>query len=213
MDTKEIVEKALKGEDYSLLIKDLPVEEQTKIKLAVRDAADAAAKVNLEKVDALHKEEQRLKDKKDNQVSDVLESFKKEQVEKAKKRFFADTDYPLTDAEKISLESEINSKGIQSTDAEFVFDEIKRIYGSLKVDSLISDKKKAEEGQRGAERFNSQAAGANNSGPTGDPDKYTAPVKELWQKVVQSGHKNFTLDDAKRLFEKGTGYKSRSLAG
>src|SRR5260221_286639 len=164
MDTKEIVEKALKGEDYSILIKDMSDEEQTKVKLAIRDAATTAAKEGLEKVTGLRQAEKALKDKKDAETTGVLESFKKEQLEKAKRKFFSDPDFTLTDVQKTQFEAEITARGIQSTDAEFVFDELKKIYGSLNVDNLISEKKKAIEGKKGADGFISRSAGAGSPG-------------------------------------------------
>jgi hypothetical protein len=211
MDTKEIVAKALKGEDYSDLVKDLTPEDKAKVALAIKDAADAEAKVSLEKVTGLRQAEQALKDKKEKEVLPILETFKKEQLEKAKRKFYSDPDFELSDAEKTQFEAEVEKKGIQSTDADFIFEEMKRVYGSLKVDSLISDKKKAVEGQKGAAKFMQQAAGAGNAGSNPDPDKYSGPVKDLWQQVVASGHKNFSLDDAKAMYEKGKGYGTRTL--
>lgn len=212
MDTKLIVEKALKGEDYSSLIKDMGEDEKSKVILAIRDAADAEAKAKLKEVSGLREAERALKEKKDGETKDVLETFRKEQLEKAKKKFYSDPDFPLTDTQKTAMEAEIVKRGVISTDSDFILEEFQRIYGYLNIGTLISDKKKAVEGAKNAQKFTSHGAGGQNSGPTGDPDKFSQPVKDLWQKVVESGHVNFTLDDAKRQYEKGRAFGSRSLS-
>ena len=218
MDTKEIVERVLKGEDYSTLVKEVPAEKQPEILLAVRDALDSQVKAKqgdvkkaTEDLIGVRKGIDDIKAKQGAGVQDVMESFKKEQIEKAKRKFFSDTRYPVTDEQRIQIENELTAKGIQSTDADFVFDEIKKVYGALNVDTLIAEREKAAKGAQGAARFTTGQAGGSNTGPTGDPDKFSPQVRELWQKVVESGHKNFSLDDAKRLFEKGRNFGSNKL--
>ena len=218
MDTKEIVERVLKGEDYSILVKEVPADKQPEILLAVRDALDAQVKGKVgdvkkatEDLISVRKGIDDIKAKQNADIPNVLESFKKEQIEKAKRKFFSDPRYPVTAEQRIQIENEIATKGIVSTDSDFVFDEIKKIYGAFNVDSLVAEREKAAKGAQGAAKFTTGQAGASNSGPSGDPDKYSPQVRELWTKVVESGHQNFTLDDAKRLFEKGRNFGSNKL--
>jgi hypothetical protein len=210
METKEIVERVLKGEDYSTLVKDVPVEKQAEVGLAVRDAISSVVKNTKGEVDAetqkligVRKGITDIQAKKDGEIPNVLETFKKEQVEKAKRKFFSDPRYPVTAEQRIQIENELAAKGITSTDSDFVFDEIKKVYGSVNVDSLIAEREKAVLGAKGAAKFTTTGAGGSNTGPTGDPDKYSKGVRELWEAVVTSGHKNYTLDQAKESFEKG----------
>ena len=218
METKEIVERVLKGEDYSVLVKEVPAEKQPEILLAVRDALDSQVKTKVgdvkkatEDLISVRKGIDDIKAKQNADIPNVLESFKKEQIEKAKRKFFSDPRYPVTAEQRIQIENELTSKGITSTDADFVFDEIKKVYGSLNVDTLIAEREKAAKGVQGANKFTTGQAGASNSGPSGDPDKYSKGVRDLWEAVVASGHKNFTLDQAKGLFEKGRNFASNKL--
>ena len=210
METKEIVERVLKGEDYSVLVKEVPAEKQPEILLAVRDALDSQVKAKVgdvkkatEDLISVRKGIDDIKAKQNADIPNVLESFKKEQIEKAKRKFFSDPRYPVTAEQRIQIENELTAKGITSTDADFVFDEIKKVYGSLNVDTLIAEREKAAKGAQGAAKFTTGQAGGSNTGPSGDPDKYSKGVRDLWEAVVSSGHKNFTLDQAKAAFEKG----------
>ena len=218
MDTKEIVEKVLKGEDYSALVKEVPEEKQMEVRLAVRDALDSQVKAKVgdvkkatEDLISVRKGIDDIKAKQNADLPNVLDSFKKEQIEKAKRKFFADARYPVTAEQRILIENEITAKGVTSTDSDFVFDEIKKIYGSINVDNLVAEREKAVEGARGATKFTTRQAGGGNTGPTGAPDKYSKGVRELWESVVASGHKNFTLDQAKGLFEKGRNFNKNQL--
>lgn len=219
MDTKEIVERVLKGEEVSVLLKDVPEDKQLDVRVAVRDALDAQVKSKVgdvkkatEDLISVRKGIDDIKTKQNDGVSLVIDTFKKEQVEKAKRKFFSDPKYPVTAEQRQQIESELTARGVQSTDADFVFDEIKKIYGALNVDNLIADKEKAAKGAAGAARHNAGAAGATNTGPTGDPDKYSTAVRDLHQAVVASGHPNFTLDQAKEQFEKGRNSARRILS-
>jgi len=210
MDTKEIVERVIKGEDYSTLVKDLPSEKQIEVGTAVRDALDSQIKMGkgdlkkaTEDLISVRQGIDKIKEKQNESQNQVIETFKKEQVEKAKKKFFSSEDFPLTNEQKTQLETELSNKNFASTDSDFVFEEIKKVYGSLFIDQVLSEKKKAIAGQNGAQQFIINQAGANNSGPVGDPDKYSTPVKELWAAVQSKGFKNYTLDKAKEDFEKG----------
>jgi hypothetical protein len=218
METKEIVERVLKGEDYSVLVKEVPAEKQPEILLAVRDALDSQVKglkvdvkKSTEDLIGVRKGIEDIRAKGEAKIPDVLESFKKEQIEKAKRKFFSDPRYPVSAEQRIQIENELTAKGITSTDADFVFDEIKKVYGSLNVDTLVAEREKAAKGAQGAAKFTTGQAGGSNTGPSGDPDKYSKGVRDLWEAVVASGHRNFTLDQAKTQFEKGAGYKNRKL--
>jgi len=210
MDTKDIVDRVLKGEDYSVLLKEVPEEKQLDVRVAVRDALDSQVKQKVgdvkkatEDLISVRRGIDDIKSKKEDSINNTLETFKKEQLEKAKKRFFSDPRFEMNDEQRKIMESEIQSKGLQSTDSDFAFEELKKVYASLFADVLLEKIEKNMRGSQGAARFIQGQASGSNTGPTGDPDKYSQAVRDLWEKVVQSGHKNFTLDQAKEHFEKG----------
>lgn len=214
MDTKEIIDRVLKGEDYSVLLKDVPEEKQLEVRTAVRDALDSQVKQKLGDVKkatddliSVRRGIDDIKSKKEESVNQVLETFKSEQLEKAKRKFLSDSRFEMTPEQKQSFEEEVKKRGVQSTDSDFAFEELKKIYASMFADELLNKIEKGNRGAQGAAKFIQGQASASNSGPTGDPDKYSQAVRELHQKVVESGHKNFTLDQAKEQFEKGRNTK------
>lgn len=205
MDTKQIVEKALKGEDYSSLMTGLKPEEQAQAMLAIRDAADSESRIKLEAVRGLREAEKKITEEnlKKNAagVSDIFTKFKSEQIQKAKDKFFSDTRFSLSEEDKKVIESEIDKKGIDSADSDFIFNDIKKIYGSLKVDQLIIDKEKAVSNARSAEEWKAGQAGGNVTVNSPDTAKYSQATVELFRQFQAQGFKKLTIDDAKKMIE------------
>ena len=63
MDYKNIVEKAVKGEDYSVDVKDFTDEQKKELDVAIAQGAKVAADSELARVAALRKEGKRVEDK------------------------------------------------------------------------------------------------------------------------------------------------------
>ena len=72
MDIKNIVEKALKGEDYSVDLKDIPEAEQAGVYVAIKNAAKEEADKEFARKQALKKRNKKL-----FSISSHLNSLKK----------------------------------------------------------------------------------------------------------------------------------------
>jgi len=212
MDYKNIVEKAVKGEDYSVDIKDFTDEQKKELDVAIAKGAKTAADTELARVAALRKEGKRVEDKnaENPPVDDAkeFERFKGEQETQAKAEFFTNPDYQLTDAEKPVFDNLYKKLYSGEVSKVSITEVLKRTYGALKPDELVTARKKITEGEKGAARFNSTGANASGgSGAGGDDSKYTPAVKELYQSWQNAGYagKNYTLDRAKQIVEGGMG--------
>ena len=206
MDYKNIVEKAIKKEDYSADIKDFTAEQKTELATKIAEAAQVKADEALGILTARQKEVERRENPKPADEVKILERFKNEQETQAKTEFFSNPDYSLSDAEKSTFDDiykklysgEVSKEGITSV--------LKRVYGALKPDELIVARKKVKEGEDGARKFNSDNAGPGGSGPTQvELDKYSPATKALFQEWQKAGFnsKNYTLDRAKGIIEGG----------
>jgi hypothetical protein len=212
MDTTKIVEKALKGEDYSVDIKDFSDEDKTKVTIAIRDAADVAAKANLAKLAGTGKEIQRREEKEKNEAKEdqVFQTFASEQLAEAKKTFYSNPDYPLTDAQKAQVEAEFKTNKV---DAKLIAEDLKKFYVSLDPDKFLKASKRATELEKGAAQFNAGAAGGpSNTGAPGDESKYTPAAKNLFSMWRQQGLTKKTLDDAQKLVNRGFDWQKRDLS-
>ena len=212
METKQIVEKALKGEDYSVDIKDMSDEDKTKITLAIRDAADVAAKENLAKLSGTAKEIQRReeKDKDGKKTEDIVATFASEQFSKAKNAFFSDPDIKLTDAEKAQIEAGFKTNKV---DEQLILSDLKAFYVSLNPDKFLADSKRVKTLEKGAADYNANAAGGGNSGGgAGDDSKYSDAAKKLHAMWQSQGIKRKTMDDAQRIVDRGFDWQKRSLS-
>lgn len=211
MDTSKIVEKALKGEDYSADVKDFSDEDKTKVALAIRDAADVAAKENLKKMNALKLESERREEKKDEgkKAEDVVLAFAGEQMSEAKKRFFSNPDLKLTDAEKAKIEAEFKTSKI---DANLIVEDLERFYVSLNPKKFLADSKKATELEKGAANYNAGAAnGGSSGGGSPDESKYSEAAKTLFRMWQSKGLKKKTLDEAESIIKRGDNWQTRRL--
>ena len=208
MDTKVIVEKALKGEDYSKDIEAFTDEQKISLNREIATESDKAAKVALEKVTGLRKAAQAVEAKTDAAFG---EKFAKEQRSIAKEKFFSDPKYALTDAEKAEVEAEFIRRGSESYNVDNLISEYKKAYGAVKADSLISGQEKAREFQKNAEQFNASMANGGGTISQADADKYSPEAKELFKEFQKAGFKNRTLDDAQKLINKGADWRKSDL--
>lgn len=209
MDIAKIVEKALKGEAYEADIKDATPEDRTKVALAIRDAAEVAAKTNLEKASATAKEAARREEKATEKS--VLESFQSEQLAAAKKDFLADsTNFPLTDAQKAQLEATFKSTKVGKDE---ILKELQVFYVNLNAEQFLADRKKQRNNEKGAYDFNADQAGAGGggSGGAGD-DKYSPAAKDLLKQWHANGLKSKTIDQAQKIVDRGVNWQTRNLA-
>lgn len=202
MDIKEIVDKALKGEDVSELTKDFDADKSTEFGKAMKKAADE----ELAKVAALRKEGDRIAKPPEQKPDDVQAKFRQEQIDKAKERLYSDPQYPLTEDEKKSLEDTFSRIDSGKIDADNILKDFKRAYAAVKSDDLISARDKVTTFEKNAADFT--AGGANASGGLSPEDetKYSKEAKELyasWQKAGMTGA-NRTLDAAQRVSSQGT---------
>lgn len=206
MDYKNIVEKAIKGEDYTADIKDFTDDQKKELSLEIVKGAKIASDAELVKVVALRKEGERIAPKAPAVEDAGFNKFKDEQEAQAKKEFFSNPDYPLTDAEKVTFENTYKKLYSGEVSKEGVTSVLKMAYGAVKPDELVSARKKVAEGEEGARRYNAGAAGASGSGPTeAEMDKYSAATKQLysdWQKAGYTGP-NYTIERAKKISEGG----------
>ena len=107
MDTKFIVEKALKGEDYSTDVENLSDDEKVLVKKDVLKAFDDEEKAKKESLigirEAIKANEDKLKLQTEGQKNDqskFIEDFKSNQITKAKRQFFSDPMFQFKDEQE-----------------------------------------------------------------------------------------------------------------
>jgi hypothetical protein len=211
MEINKIVEKALKGEDYSADVKDMTPEDKTKVSLAIRDAADVAAKKELERVSGLRKAGDEIEKKKEqeNKDSEFLVKFAGEQLQKAKSEFFSNSDYPLSDAEKAKMEAEFKT---DKTTPEQMLLDLEKFYVAMNSKKFIEAQKKVSAGEKEAAKFMASQAGGGTGGGNPDDPKYTTAAKKLFALWQSQGMKKRTLDDAQKLVDRGVDWHVRKLS-
>jgi hypothetical protein len=212
MDTKEIVEKALKGEAYEELVKDLDPDQLIQVKKDIAAGFDKQAVEAKDKVSAIRQETQRLEDKKkalESTPIDVQKQFREEQVTKAKDIFF--NTFSLTEEEKTAFEAEFAKVDSGKVDPDFIIKDMKKAYLNLNPDKFIEANKKVQEFEKNAADFNANGAGAPGGGTGGDDDKYTQAARDL-HKAWQKQGMNLTLADAQRQIDKGENWNQNKLS-
>lgn len=204
METKDIIEKALKGEDYSDLIKEFTPEEVTALNKEIVAKTDEKVQEKKRELAGLTAEkERREKNLPPENKPDVLKQFRDEQVLKAKSKFFSDPNFPLKEEEKIAFEAEFIKMDTGKADADFIIEDMKKAYIALKPEIFIQARERQQEAEKSAADFNANQAGAQNGGGGGDPDKYSEGAKALHKSWTQKGMTGLTLDDAERQISKG----------
>lgn len=213
MDTKIVIEKALKGEDYSKDLETLTPEQQTSVLLEIKKTAGEAASAELTKLTGLQKAVKAVSEKAEEKESVVLTQFKTDQFEKAKARFFSDPMFTVDEPAKAKILEEYSKIGSGSIDADLVFNDLKRCYALVNSDSLINTKQKAAQMEKDAAAFNASGAGFNGAGPGGSDDKteYSKAAKDLYQQLTARGFKK-TLAECQSMVDKGDNWKVRNLA-
>lgn len=212
MDTKEIVEKALKGEDISPIVANLSDEEKTRVNLAIKDAAESLSKSELEKLTGLRKEMARVQNKENDKANEVFSKFRNDQLEKAKQRFFSDPRFSMTEDKKKLVEQEFESRGSDRVDADLIFEDLKKSYAVVNSDDLLKEKERAVELEKNAREFMNSQSSVDFKVSSPDDQKYSESAKELYKDWVKSGIKNKTLDDAQNLVNRGSSWKARDLS-
>ncbi len=211
MNTQQIVEKALKGEDYSVDIKDFSDEDKTKVTIAIRDASEAAAKESLAKMSGIKKESERREENEKAKAS--FETFHAEKIQKVKTKFLSDPDLALTDVQKAKIEADFKTSKV---DEELILEDLQAYYAGLNSKKLLEDSKRLREHQKNADDFMAgQAGGGGSGGGSPDDDKYSAAAKDLFKAWQKEGYKKKTLADAQRMVDRqqSTGdFRSRNLA-
>jgi len=208
MDTKAIVEKALKGEDYSQEVKSFTEEQKTQLSIAIKDAANAEAVKALEKVAALRKENQRIEESGKKEETDFLTRFSKEQLQKAKNQFFSDPKFQLTEKEKQEFEQTFKSEKL---DADLILSDMKKHFAWIKSDELLASKEKAVELEKNAKNFMEGQVNFQVPISAPDADKYSKATKDLYMELKKKGF-NHSLDAVQKLIDKGENWKISDLS-
>ena len=212
MDIKVIVDKALKGEDYSAELKDVPEAEQAGVYVAIKNAAKEEADKEFARKQALKKDGERIDEKKKTEEKNIFEKFQTEQFEKAKARFFSDSRFTFKDEptkQKVVEEfAKINSG---SVDSENIFNDLKKAYALVNSDELLNQREKLVQFEKGAIDYNSMSANAKGGAGGKDEGTYSQTARELYVELQKSGFKK-TLDECEALVKKGGKWKTRDLS-
>lgn len=213
MEYKDIVEKALKGEDYQEDIKDFEPEKLKEVDLAIGKAAKAEADAELAKVTALRKEKQRLDtvppEKKEDPVQNQL---REENVHLAKEEFFANPKFKLSDEERVQFEAEFKKLDTGKIAPKLIIADLRKAFVSVKSEALLDSQDKMVEFEKNAAGFLADQAGGSGGQGSPDENKYSQGAKDLMKKWHSQGIKNKTLEDAQKLIDRGEGWQERSLA-
>lgn len=213
MDNKAIIEKALKGEDYSELVKEYTDEQRAQLNIQIRDAANAEAKASLDRAKALKLEEER-KAKKLNESpdpsnnpalaqEDTAKKLREENIGLAREKFFSDPAFPLNDQEKAAFEEEFNKLDSGKMSPELIIKDMKKAYAVVKSDELISAAQKAADMKRNADFYNAGGAFNQGSQPSPDDAKYSPAARKLYADWAKAGITGKTLEDAERVATQG----------
>ncbi len=217
MDFKVIIEKALKEEDYSADISALPAEEQPKAQIAVNSALKKVGDETLAKVSGLRKEKQRIeedltKKQQDNSTA-TLEAIRSNAMNRGKNKFFSNPVFKVSDEQRTQIESELAKATATFVDEDQVFTELKKIYATLNVDTLVKNGEENMAFRQNAQDFNSmQANGGSTGAGSPDPSKYSKEAQELHKQWLKAGVKDKTLEDAERIVKRGDNWQSRNLS-
>lgn len=173
-----------------------PKEEITEAELPeyhkfVRAEADA----ELDRVAALRKEKKRLEDKpaptpveetpkpgEKSESDKKLESFRAEQVTKAKEKLFSTT--KLTDQEKAAVEERFSKLDSGSMDVDTIFKDFVASLGAVKSADYVTLAQDKADRERQAEEANAGAAGSHESpGGEGGEKKFSEQTTKLAEKA------------------------------
>lgn len=200
MDNKKIIEKALKGEDYSVDIKDFSQEQKTAFNLELSNAADAEARTNLAKAQGLRKAADAAATRVNDAGTAASEQFRKEQVEKAASRLFSQ--FSIPEDKKQSILDTFKKIDSGKIDSDLIFNDLKIAYAATNADTLIDAENKVKEGTANAARHNAGAAHTQNFQPTPDGKEYSKEAKALVTEGAKKGI-SIKIEDAERISKQG----------
>ncbi len=213
MEIKEIVEKALKGEDYQEDIKDFEPENLKNLDLEIGKAAKAEAAAELAKVSGLRKERQRLETPPPEKKEDLVQSqLRTENIALAKEEFFADARFKLSDEEKVLLEAEFKKLDSGKINPKLILVDLKKAYVAINSDKLLDSQERMQGYEKNAAEFNANMAGGSAGAGSPDESKYSQQAKDLHKTWIKQGLKGKTLDDAQKLADRGENWKDRNLS-
>lgn len=204
MDIKDIVSKAVAGEDVSTLTKDFTSEQQVEYTKALKATGDE----ELKRVSGLRTAAKILEDKNKETPPPVdnTEAIRAEQILKAKNKFVAD--FKLTPEEAAKLDESFKSVDSKKFDAEFIYNDFKKAYVNTDPDKFLEAQKIKNDLDRGAYEFNSNAAGSTSGGQGGGAsDKKYSPQAYQMVKEASSQGIPMTLEQAETGLKAGNGWK------
>lgn len=200
MDNKKIIEKALKGEDYSADIKDFTPEQKTAFNLELSNTADSEARTNLAKAQGLRKSAEEAERKAQEGNKGQSEQFRKEQVDKAASRLF--TQFSIPEDKRQSILETFKKIDSGKIDSDLIFNDLKIAYAASNADTLIDAETKVKEGVANAARHNAGAAFSQNFQPTPDGKEYSKEAKALVTEGLKKGIV-IKIEDAERIAKQG----------
>lgn len=212
MDNKKIIEKALKGEDYSADTVDFTPEQKTALGVEILNAADAAAKAELAKVNGLRQEGQRIIAKTEEEKKKGEQTFtdklRDEQIQKAKTRFYSDKAFPITEEQKVLLDAEFKRLDTGKIDADLIFNDLKKAYVAVNADTFLAEREKSIEDKANAARYNAGASFASHAAASPDGKEYSQEAKAAVAAAQKQGLK-LSLDAAEKVVKQGMDRKFR----
>lgn len=212
MDTKVIIEKALKGEDYSVEMNAIPEDKRDSVLIEIRKSVKEAADAEQARLVGIRQAIAANEDKGKKKVED-FDRFKTDQIEIAKSKFFADPNFQLDEANKTKLLEEYSKNNSGSVDASLIFNDLKKTYASIFADDLLKAKLKLSDMEKNAAAYNAGSANASGGINTPENDKYSKEVKNLFKLWQDSGMATGkTLDDAQKIIDSGQNWRGRTLA-
>lgn len=209
---KDIVDKALKGEDYQEEVKDFDETQLKDLDIEIGKAAKVEADSELARVSALRKEKQRLSGVPLEKKDDVQSQLREENIQLAKEEFFADEKFKLSDDEKVQFDSEFKKLDSGKIAPKLILGDLKKAYASIKSESLLENQDKMTEYERNAALHNADMAGGSGGQGTPDESKFTQAAKDLHKSWLKQGIKGKTLEDAQKLADRGGEWRERNLA-
>ena len=211
MDTKILVDKALKGEDYSKEIEALPEEQRTQAHLEIRKGLKEASDAEQVRLVGLRQAAKAIEDKGKEKTEDFAR-FKQDQIEIAKAKFFSDPKFPIKEEAKEAFLAEYAKNNSGAVDANLILNDFKRNYASFFADDLLKDRETLASMAKGAAAFNAGGANAAGTIDTPENEKYSKEAKNLFMLWKSEGHGDKTLDQAEAIVKSGKNWRARDLS-
>lgn len=204
MEHTELVEKYVKGEIDDAAFTTAYESLDTPKKIEVDTALRAAKPSILSEISGLRKEREKVKEQKieaEKPPVDFMEKFRAEQVEKAKRKLFAD--FEVEDKDRAAYDADFARMDDGAVDADLIFENLKRIYAARNVDKLLSARNNASSGASGAADYIArQAGGAGKSGSPSSMKEDDPRVTRVVEAARREGIE-MTADEARRGLEAG----------